>query len=239
MNRTSKVEKIEREVLPERISSILREGIIEGKFSPGERLPEIWLAQQLGVSRPPLREAFRILEKEGLIEIVSQKGARVKDLTPKDVESIYQLRTVLDSLAVRLALANLQEKDIARLEALAQQMKICVRKKDTDSYQKLNSDFHSLFYRRSDNEWLCEVHEGLMKHIMRLRLFSLSMSERLYQSYQEHLRIFEAVKKRDVLGAEEAMKQHIADAGKFVYQLFIRNNKTIVPAVNRSGEFKA
>jgi DNA-binding GntR family transcriptional regulator len=78
-----------------------------------------------------------------------------------------------------------------------------------------------------------------MKHIMRLRLFSLSMSERLYQSYQEHLRIFEAVKKRDVLGAEEAMKQHIADAGKFVYQLFIRNNKTIVPAVNRSGEFKA
>lgn len=234
MNRSCRVPKIKREVLTERIASTLRKGIIEGKFMPGERLQEIWLSQQLGVSRPPLREALRMLEKEGMVEIISQKGARVKDLTPKDIESIYELRSVLDSLAVKLAIPNLQERDIANLEKMFLQMKIYVKKKDFSSYQKLNSDFHSLFYQKSCNEWLCNVHEGLMKHIMRLRSFSLSMSERIDESYREHLRIFEAAKKKNMIEAEEAMKRHIADAGKSVHRLFIAGVKNDGLVKNRN-----
>jgi DNA-binding GntR family transcriptional regulator len=218
-----KVPKIEREGLAAKVASILRTGIIEGKFAPNERLPENWLSEQLGVSRAPIREALRILEIEGLVRINLQKGARVRELTAKDIESIYDVRSNLDSLAVRLAIANLRAKDLSQLEAMLSQMKFAVEEEDLTRYRELNGEFHRFFFQKSANEWLCNMNNSLMNHIMRLRSFSLSTSARLAQSFQEHLCIMGAVRQKNPEKAEALAKQHTLAAGKLVLQMFLKN----------------
>jgi DNA-binding GntR family transcriptional regulator len=220
----TRVNRLEREGLAGKVASVLRTGIIEGKFAPGERLPENWLAAQLGVSLAPIREAFRILEIEGLVQVNLQKGARVRGLTAKDIESIYDVRSTLDSLAVRLAMTNLQAVDVCRLEKILSSMKVSIDKKDFSRYRKVNSEFHSFFYQKSQNEWLCNMNHGLMNHIMRLRSFSLSMPARLLQSYREHTRIIETVKKRNVREAEKLMREHTREAGRFVLRRFLEQD---------------
>ena len=217
--------KIDRGALAEKVASVLRRAIVQGKFVPGERLPEIWLSKQLGVSRAPIREAFRILGIEGLVEVIPQKGARVRGLTSRDVENIYELRSALDSLAVRLAIPQLQERDFVHLQKLLSQMKSYLEKGDNHSYQRLNSEFHDLFYQRSQNQWLCDVYNGLMKHIMRLRSFSLSLSGRLTQSYKEHIEIIEAIKSNKIREAEELSGRHTQKAGRALLQLYFAKKK--------------
>ena len=221
----SEMGKIERGALSEKVASILRRAIIEGKLMPGEHLPEIWLSKKLGVSRAPIREALRILEIEGLVEIILQKGARVRELTAKDIESIYELRSTLDSLAIRLAIQNLEERDFSYLAKLLHRMKSYMEKGDSHSYRKLNSDFHDFFYQKSQNKWLCDVNTGLMNHIMRLRSFSLSKLDRVKQSYKDHIKIVEAVKSNKNAEAEEIAKKHTKEAGKFVLQLLLKKDK--------------
>jgi DNA-binding GntR family transcriptional regulator len=221
--------KIERGALAEKVATILRKGIIQGKFMPGDRLPEIWLAKQLGVSRAPIREAIRILEIEGLVEVVLQKGARVRRLTSQDVGSIYELRSALDSLAIRLAIPNLHEKELSHLEKLLQQMKSHVERGDSHSYQRLNSEFHDFFYEKSQNQWLCDAYNNLMRHVMRLRSFSLSLSDRLNRSYTEHVKIVEAVKGSRVGEAEDLSRGHTKEAGRFVLQAYVEQEKKILP----------
>ena len=218
--------RIERGVLSEKVASILREAIVKGELVPGERLPEKLFSEQLGVSRAPIRDAFRILELEGLVQIIPQKGARIKGLTVKDVESIYELRSALDSLAIRLAVPNLQEEDFSYLGKLLQQMKGCIKKRDSNSYKNLNSEFHDFFYQKSQNQWLCDVNKGLMKHIMRLRSFSLSKPKRLNESYEDHVNIFETLKHKKNGEAEEIAKKHTKEAGHFVLQFFLRKENT-------------
>lgn len=219
--------KIERGVLSEKVASILREAIGKGELVPGERLPEKLLSEQLGVSRAPIRDAFRILDLEGLVEITPQKGARIKGLTVKDVESIYELRSTLDALAIRLSVPNLRGEDFSYLGKVLQQMKGCIKKRDTDFYKSLNSEFHDLFYQKSQNQWLCDVNGGLMKHIMRLRSFSLSKPKRLKESYKDHVNIFEALKHEKNLQAEEIARKHTREAGHFVLQLFSKKGTTL------------
>ncbi|MDI7258818.1 MAG: GntR family transcriptional regulator [Thermodesulfobacteriota bacterium] len=219
--------KIERGALSEKVVSILREAIAKGELVPGERLPEKFLSEQLGVSRAPIRDAFRILELEGLVQIIPQKGARIKGLTVKDVESIYELRSTLDSLAIRLAVPNLREEDFSYLGKLLQQMKGCIKKRDTNSYKNLNSEFHDFFYQKSQNQWLCDVNKGLMKHIMRLRSFSLARPKRLKESYEDHVNIFEALKREKNAEAEEIAKKHTKEAGNFVLQFFSKKENTL------------
>jgi len=219
--------RIERGVLSEKVVSILREAIAKGELVPGERLPEKFLSEQLGVSRAPIRDAFRILELEGLVEIIPQKGARIKGLTVKDVESIYELRSTLDSLAIRLSVPNLREEDFSYLGKLLQQMKGCIKKRDTNSYKDLNSEFHQFFYQKSQNRWLCGVNKGLMKHIMRLRSFSLSKPKRLKESYGDHVNIFEALKREKNAEAEEIARKHTKEAGHFVLQFFSKKENTL------------
>jgi DNA-binding GntR family transcriptional regulator len=131
----------------------------------------------------------------------------------------------LDSLAIRLAIQYLEEKDFSYLAKLLHRMKSYVEKGDSDSYRRLNNEFHDFFYQKSQNKWLCDVNTGLMNHIMRLRLLSLSEPDRLKQSYKDHIKIVEAVKRNKNAEAEEIAKKHIKEAGKFVFQLFIEKKK--------------
>jgi len=225
MDQSLKSVKIERGPLAEKVATVLRESITEGRLMPGDRLPEVWLSGQLEVSRAPIREALRILELEGLVEIVPQKGARVRGLTAKDLDNIYELRSTLDSLAIRLATEHLEKDDLSYLEKLLGRMKGCVRRDDSAAYKKLNAEFHQFFYQRSQNDWLCGVNGSLMKHIMRLRSFSFSKPERLRQSYRDHVKMVELVRRKKNTDAEQVAKKHTREAGKFVLQLFMEKEK--------------
>lgn len=122
-------------------------------------------------------------------------------------------------------MSNLQENHLMQLEKFLNQMKGYVKKGDIHSYGRLNTEFHNFFYQRSCNDWLYNVNNSLMNHIMRLRSLSLSMSERLHQSYKEHMQIVDAVKKGNIEEAEEVAKRHTKEAGKFVLRLFLERER--------------
>ena len=122
---------VEHESLVDRVVAYLKTKIIEGVYKPGERLPEVKIASELTVSRAPIREAYRILESEGWVEFFPRKGVHVKELTLSDVESIYILRTTLESLAAKLAIPMLDGGDMAKLDTLLTRMEGCLADRST------------------------------------------------------------------------------------------------------------
>ena len=237
MTKSSKIKKIEAQSLVARVTSMIRKGIIEGRFDPGEHLQEIRLSNQLGVSRGPIREAFRMLENEGLVETIPRKGVRVRELSINDIESIYELRSTLESLAVKLALPNLKEEDVIFLENILHHMQSSIEQKDINSYKKLNSEFHDLFYQRSHNKWLYQTYQDLTNSIMRLRSLSFSNMERLQKSYQEHVLIVKAIKEKQIKGLEKFAYQHINKAGQFVLQFSEKTDKTHTDSEERETNY--
>ena len=226
MTKSSKIKKIEAQSLVTRVTSMIRKNIIEGRFDPGEHLQEIRLSDQLGVSRGPIREAFRMLENEGLVETIPRRGVRVRQLSINDIESIYELRSTLESLAVKLTLPNLKKEDIAFLENTLRHMRSSIKQQDISSYKKLNTEFHNLFYLRSNNKWLDQIYQDLTNNIVRLRSLSFSNLKRLSKSYQEHVLIVKAIKEKQIPDAEKLAHQHINEAGQFVLQFSEKTDKT-------------
>jgi len=202
------------ESLVDKSLSYIKNAIHEEKFKPGERLLEVKIAKEIGVSRAPVREAFRILEIEGLVEVTPRKGVRVREYTIQDIENIYILRINLDSLAARLGIPNLNKSDMNRIDDILQKMEVCVHTLDFDRYKNLNSEFHELFYKRSKNQWLTQIYYNLENNIKHLRTLSITVKGRLKESYIEHLKIVSAIKEGKTSEAEGRMKLHMERAGK-------------------------
>jgi len=199
-----------------KVAALIRNGIIEGKFKPGEHLIESRLAKQFGISRSPLREAFRLLKKEGFITLVPRKGVWVSSITKEDIDNIYHVRSTLDALAVKLSVPHFNKQDIDELEQIIRRMGKCVEEKTIPEYGRLNAEFHEMFYRKSRNKWLVNINESLVSHANRMRVHSLSVKERLEESHTEHVEIFEAIRNEKYDEAEEIMKRHMDTARIFV-----------------------
>ncbi|MEA3348360.1 MAG: GntR family transcriptional regulator, partial [Pseudomonadota bacterium] len=116
--------------LREKIVEVLREAIIRQKIRPGERITELEVAERFGISRTPIREAFRQLESEGFLTIIPRKGAVVSDIQEKDIRDFYEIKGVLEGYAARQAVALITEKDIARLEQFNREMEECAKRQD-------------------------------------------------------------------------------------------------------------
>jgi DNA-binding GntR family transcriptional regulator len=152
------------QVLTEQISKVLTEDILDGALAPGTQLLEMELQQQLGVSRSPLREAFRDLEKKGLVVILPRRGAFVKEITLRDIQENFPVRGNLEGLAARLAYGKLSPPDLTRMRAALEGMKRAGRTKDREAYRQNHQLFHDIFITACNNRLLIDILQTLRMH---------------------------------------------------------------------------
>jgi len=177
----------------------LREAIVGNILKPGSRLLEIQLANQLRVSRTPVREAFLQLEREGLVTLVARAGVFVREVTPRDVDEIYTVRAALESLAVELAAKNLDALGRARLDHAVASMKARVDADDPVGYTQELDAFYATVMTLSDNVVLHRTHDGLLGPVRRLRRIAMSKPGRMRASYDQTVRIRDAMARGDLV----------------------------------------
>lgn len=200
--------------LREKILENIRDAIISGSMTAGSRVSEPELAERYGISRTPIREAFRQLESEGYLTVIPRKGAVVSGFSAKDIEEFYAIKSILEGYAARRACENLTSRDIDRLEAINERLRVLADQGDVKQFFKVHNDFHSLFIKASDNDKLRDMITGLVTRFQRLRLMSLSVPGRMTTSVQEHSKIIEAFKKRDCAAAEALVRANAEYGGK-------------------------
>nr|WP_242653690.1 GntR family transcriptional regulator [Thermincola potens] len=198
--------------LREIVFEALREAIINGTLEPGERLMEIQLAEEMGVSRTPVREAIRKLELEGFVVMVPRKGAYVAGLSMKDIADVFEIRTALESLAAGLAAERITEEELENLERLLVKIGECVQANDLDKLIEVDTEFHDVLFKATRNERLVQIISNLREQIQRFRTTSLASPGRMKYALEEHKKIVEAVSERNVELAQKLAAEHIENA---------------------------
>ena len=193
------------EYLPLRdvVFNTLRQAILRGELKPGERLMEIQLAQRLGVSRTPVREAIRKLELEGLVLMIPRKGAEVAEITIKDLEDVLQ------ELAVRDACEKITEEQLKELRRSNAAFKIALSGDDILASGQADMDFHEIIYKATDNRRLMQILNNLREQMYRYRMEYLKDREMHPVLLGEHEAICSALASRDAEQAGEAIRSHI------------------------------
>ena len=190
----------------------IRSAIMNGTLQPRERLMEIQLAEELGVSRTPIREALRKLELEGFIVMVPRKGAYVADLSFKDIADVFEIRAALEGLAAGLAAERITEDELENMERLIVGKQEAINSGDIDKLVEVDTSFHELLYKASRNNRLAAIISNLREQIQRFRLTSLSFPGRNKESLQEHKQLVEAIQARDSQLARQLAQEHIENA---------------------------
>lgn len=206
------------EYLPLRdvVFNTLREAILKGELRPGERLMEIQLAQRLGVSRTPIREAIRKLELEGLVLMVPRKGAEVAKITEKSMQDVLEVRRALEALAIQLACERITEEEIALLETNAKEFEKAAKTKDLVLMAEADELFHTVIYSATKNDRLIYIVNNLREQMYRYRLEYLKDESIHVNILKEHEEIVRTVKKRNSQEAVVAISAHIDNQQKSI-----------------------
>ena len=173
------------------VAETLTMAILEGEFRGGDQLVEQDLQSHFGVSRSPLREAFRELEKKGLVDILPRRGTFVKRISRSDIEENFPVRAALEGLAAKLALAHISEGDLVRMSVVLEQMKSAVVAGDTKSYYNQHLVFHELFIQLSANNLLITTLNTLRMQSLWHRFSYQYYLEDLHKSFQVHQEIYD------------------------------------------------
>jgi len=196
----------------------LEDDIIRGSLMPGQQIKEEEVAARLGISRPPVREALKILETGGLIFRKPRRGVFVTRITRKDIWEVYSLKVALYGLSIELAFDRISKDTLKKLEQTVEKMEECVKgdRRDSIRYQKFHEKFHDLIIEVSGHQRLKRIVSILHNQVKRISFASLSDEEHLKESCMYHREILEALKKGDRNGAERFMKEHILKGLKAV-----------------------
>ncbi|HWR08771.1 GntR family transcriptional regulator [Sporomusa sp.] len=204
--------------LREVVAETLREAIVNGILKPGERLMEIQLAEELGVSRTPVREAIRKLELEGFVVMIPRRGTYVADLSIKDINEVFEIRTALDVLAAGLAVERITEDELEQLERLLVEIGELIEEDDADKIVESDSQFHDILYRASRNDRLVGIINNLREQFTRFRSISIQYPGRMQKSVEEHRRLVEAIASRDTDLAQQLAREHMENSEQTLLQ---------------------
>ncbi|WP_312365982.1 GntR family transcriptional regulator [Ensifer sp.] len=203
---------IRRTALHDTLVSHLRDMIIEGDLSPGTRLHEGQLGEQLGVSRTPLREAIKYLASEGLVELVPSRGAVVKRFSAKDVHDMLTVLRTLEELAGKLACDTATDAGIAEVRALHDEMVRRYKAGERLQYYKLNQQIHSAIVLLAENAPLADMHSMLQTRLKRIRFIGHEGPEKWSASVAEHDEMIVALEARDKARLSEVLCRHLTNA---------------------------
>ncbi|MCK4501843.1 MAG: GntR family transcriptional regulator [Desulfuromonadales bacterium] len=214
-----KTKPIERhQTLREKILESIREAILKGDLKPGEKVAEPELAERFGISRTPIREAFRQLESEGYLTVIPRKGAVVAALSERDVQEYYAIKSILEGYAAELAAKNMTDKELNKLVAINEKLKQLATAGDVKVFYKTHHEFHETFLKAADNSKLYELIMQLGMKFRRLRMASLSVAGRMEISVSEHDKLLEAFRNRDGKTAEHLVKKTAAIGGNILLE---------------------
>lgn len=188
----------------------LREAIVKGRLAAGERLVESQLAEQLGVSRTPVREALRMLEQDGMAVAIPRRGTVVAGLKREDAIEIYNIRAVLEGLAARLAAVSITPEEISQLRGLLEQLNPALS--GGEHYMKVHAQFNQILIRASRSPRIAQLLDTFSGQLGSLRGISLTTPERRMQAWKEHNAIVDALENRDSDLAEVLAKKHVENA---------------------------
>ncbi|MGI6450613.1 MAG: GntR family transcriptional regulator [Desulfitobacteriia bacterium] len=201
--------------LREVVLEALREAIVSGILEPGERLMENQLAEEMGVSRTPVREAIRKLELEGFVVMIPRKGAYVAGVSYKDIKDVFEIRAALEGLAAGLAAEKVTDEELEEIERALND------EKEPDTLEEMvqsDIDFHALLYKASRNEKLIGILANLREQIQRFRTTSLAVPGRPKYAIQEHRAIVDAIASHDAEEAQKLAAAHIENAANIMFE---------------------
>ena len=206
------------EFLPLRdvVFNTLRQAILRGELKPGERLMEIQLANKLGVSRTPIREAIRKLELEGLVLMIPRRGAEVADITEKSLRDVLEVRGALDELAVELACERITDEGITQLKIAAKEFEEALHGGDVTEFAEADVKFHDVIYQATGNQRLIQLLYNLREQMYRYRVEYLKRKEVHARLLAEHEYIIECIEKRDKEASKQAIATHVDNQVKTV-----------------------
>lgn len=198
--------------LEEQVYDALENEILQGTLPKGKTVTENELSAKLGVSRTPVRGALRRLAEEGLIEIAPNKRATIIGVSIEDLIDAYSIRMRLEGLSSRLAAERMSDGDKKKLIEFVELSEYYISKKDTEHLKELDTEFHRMIYRASDNRMLCKVLSELHRNVTRYRKLSLGTPGRLESSVAEHREILNAILDGNAALADELTSRHIERA---------------------------
>lgn len=215
------------EYLPLRdvVFNTLREAILKGDFTPGERLMEKQLAEKMGVSRTPIREAIRKLELEGLVVMVPRKGAEVASITSKDISDVLEIRATLEALAVKLACKKMSSSELDALQQINRNFKNAAIEKNVDILIEKDVEFHDVIFRSADNAKLMHIINNLREQIYRFRVEYIYKMDDYSELVKEHDEIVKAMINREGKEASHIAHEHIKNQELSVLELFSTKEK--------------
>ena len=196
------------DLLSTKVYRILKESIIKGDLKPGEKLWESKIAEQLKVSRTPVREAIQKIAAEGFVKMEPNLGIVVHEFSFKDLKEVLQIRRVLEGLAASVAAEKINPEEISQLQKNIEETNICVIKNDLVTYLEFNAKFHSLIFQFSRNERLIKMSLQLVGPEHRFKIRALTIPGRLKYYLEEHQKIVEALKRRDAEQAGRLSQKH-------------------------------
>lgn len=201
------------QTLREKIVESIREAIIKGTLKAGERLAESEVAQRYGISRTPVREAFRQLESEGFLVVAPRRGATVSPITEKDVTEFYAIKGLLEGYAARIATNKLTAREIRKMEDLNNELAAHWAREDVQACHRIHNEFHEVFLRACDNDKLFKLVQSLVQQFQRFRL-SLSVTGKLQTSIEQHRAIVRAFASRDADLAERLVCENAVNGAE-------------------------
>ncbi len=201
---------ISRQALHEAVASRLRDMIVEGALEPGARLNERALCEQLGISRTPLREAFRVLATEGLISLPPNRGAQVVKLSPEDVRDTFDVMGALEGLSGELACRHVTDADIAALRVMHEEMVAYHARRDLPNYYRINRVIHERINAIAGNPTLTRTYRALNDRLHALRFRSNYIQDKWDRAVADHGEMLEALAARDGERLRRVLVDHLA-----------------------------
>jgi DNA-binding GntR family transcriptional regulator len=197
------------ELLSQKVYRVLKDSIIKGFLEPGTKLLENKIAEEMQVSRTPVREAMQKLVAEGFVKTAPNQTMVVTEVSPEDVKEVLQIRGVLEGLAARITAKKINRQEIDELENVVTKMSLHVSRENLSSYCKVDDEFHNLILNICGNKWIIQIRDNLGSFIYRFRIKSLSVPGRLKHSLEEHQAIMESLKKHDSAKADRLSQIHM------------------------------
>ncbi len=202
----------DRQSLTAKVYARIRDDIIEGRYQSGDYLVETKLAEEMDVSRTPVREALKQLELEDLVVSIPNRGVMVQGMTGQDIDDIFTIRHLIEGQATFWAAERIDAAGLSRLTEIMELMEMYTRKNDATNLARLDTEFHDVIFQACNSRVLRHILAQLHQNTRQVRRTSLTAPERPGRSLCEHRRVFEAIERHDPAEAKMAMEAHVVNA---------------------------
>ena len=202
-------DQVNRGSLGNRIFVLLRDRILNDEYQNGQKLNELTLANELKISRTPIREALKQLELEGLVESIPNKGVYVKGFSARDIDDMFEIRLSLEGLAIQLAIERMDEEHLIRIKDVFELMEFYTAKKDQEKINDLNILYHETIYQATQSAYFEQLLKDIHYYVSVTSRHSITQPERLETALEEHRAILDAIVTGDKDKAKETIQKHI------------------------------